>query len=111
MLGDAAHPMTPYLGQGACMAVEDGMILGRAFAESRDLREALSRYEAARRERANGVQLASRYQGTQHHGSTASGPGSGKTAATLGLFSYNPATTPILILSRSTTRSRSVSCV
>jgi 2-polyprenyl-6-methoxyphenol hydroxylase-like FAD-dependent oxidoreductase len=36
-----------------------------------------------------------RYQGTQHHGSTASGPGSGKTAATLGLFSYNPVTEPI----------------
>lgn len=34
MLGDAAHPMTPYLGQGACMAIEDGMILGRAFAEA-----------------------------------------------------------------------------
>jgi len=95
MLGDAAHPMTPYLGQGACMAVEDGMILGRAFAEARDLREALSRYEAARRERANGVQLASRYQETQHHGSTVSGPSTGKTAATLGLFSYNPVTTPI----------------
>jgi salicylate hydroxylase len=95
MLGDAAHPMTPYLGQGACMAIEDGMILGRAFAEAQDLQEALSRYEVARRERANGVQLASRYQGTQHHGSTASGPGSGKTAATMGLFSYNPVTTPI----------------
>jgi len=95
MLGDAAHPMTPYLGQGACMAIEDGMILGRAFAEAQDLQEAFSRYEAARRDRANGLQLASRYQGTQHHGSTASGPSSGKTAATLGLFSYNPATTPI----------------
>lgn len=95
MLGDAAHPMTPYLGQGACMAIEDGMILGRAFAEAQDLQEAFSRYEAARRDRANGIQLASRYQGTQHHGSTASGPGSGKTAATLGLFSYNPATVPI----------------
>ena len=45
--------------------------------------------------RANGVQLAACYQGTQHHGSTASGPGSGKTAATLGLFSYNPVTEPI----------------
>ena len=44
---------------------------------------------------ANGLQLASRYQGTQHHGSTVSGPSSGKTAATLGLFSYNPVTTPI----------------
>ena len=95
MLGDAAHPMTPYLGQGACMAIEDGMILGRAFAEAQDIQEAFSRYEAARRDRANGIQLASRYQGTQHHGSTASGPGSGKTAATLGLFSYNPATVPI----------------
>jgi salicylate hydroxylase len=95
MLGDAAHPMTPYLGQGACMAIEDGMILGRAFAASQDLGEAFSRYEAARRDRANGVQLASRYQGTQHHGSTASGPGTGKTAATLGLFSYDPVTKPI----------------
>jgi 2-polyprenyl-6-methoxyphenol hydroxylase-like FAD-dependent oxidoreductase len=95
MLGDAAHPMTPYLGQGACMAIEDGMILGRAFAGSGHLEEAFSRYEAARRARANGVQLASRYQGTQHHGSTASGPGTGKTAATLGLFSYNPVTEPI----------------
>jgi salicylate hydroxylase len=95
MLGDAAHPMTPYLGQGACMAIEDGMILGRALAGSRDPEEAFSRYEAARRTRANGVQLASRYQGTQHHGSTASGPATGKTAATLGLFSYNPVTEPI----------------
>jgi salicylate hydroxylase len=95
MLGDAAHPMTPYLGQGACMAIEDGMILGRALAASQDLAEAFSRYEAARRDRANGVQLAARYQGTQHHGSTASGPSSGKTAVTLGLFSYNPVTVPI----------------
>jgi salicylate hydroxylase len=95
MLGDAAHPMTPYLGQGACMAIEDGMILGRAFAAAQNLEEAFSRYEAARRDRANGVQLASRYQGTQHHGSTASGPGTGKTAATLGLFSYDPVTEPI----------------
>ena len=55
MLGDAAHPMTPYLGQGACMAIEDGMILGRALAGSQDLEEAFSRYEAARRDRANGV--------------------------------------------------------
>ena len=77
------------------MAIEDGMILGRAFAASQDLEEAFSRYEVARRDRANGVQLASRYQGTQHHGSTASGPGTGKTAATLGLFSYDPVTQPI----------------
>ena len=28
MLGDAAHPMTPFLGQGACVAIEDAMVLG-----------------------------------------------------------------------------------
>jgi salicylate hydroxylase len=95
MLGDAAHPMTPYLGQGACMAIEDGMVLGRAVAASGSIAEAFARYEAARRDRANGVQLAARYQGTQHHGSTASGPGSGKTAAALGLFSYDPVTEPV----------------
>jgi salicylate hydroxylase len=60
--------MTPYLGQGACMAIEDGMILGRAVAASQDLAEAFSRYEAARRDRANGVQLAA---GTRERSITA----------------------------------------
>ena len=49
MLGDAAHPMTPFLGQGACMAIEDALLLGRAFAASETVREALRRYEAAAR--------------------------------------------------------------
>ena len=47
MLGDAAHPMTPFLGQGACMAIEDALLLGRAFAASETIDEALKRYEAA----------------------------------------------------------------
>src|ERR1700678_1559676 len=59
MLGDAAHPMTPYLGQGACMAIEDAMLLARAFAAAGTFEEAFGIYENARKERANGVQLAS----------------------------------------------------
>ena len=49
MLGDAAHPMTPFLGQGACIAIEDALVLGRAFEASATVHEALNRYEAARR--------------------------------------------------------------
>jgi 2-polyprenyl-6-methoxyphenol hydroxylase-like FAD-dependent oxidoreductase len=41
LLGDAAHPLLPYLGQGAVMAIEDAVLLGRAVHESADLPEAL----------------------------------------------------------------------
>lgn len=60
LLGDAAHPMLPFLGQGANMAIEDGTVLGRCFAAAATVEEALARYEAARRERANGMQQLSR---------------------------------------------------
>ena len=36
LLGDAAHPTTPNLGQGACMAIEDAVVLARALVEARD---------------------------------------------------------------------------
>lgn len=63
MLGDAAHPMTPFLGQGACMAMEDALVLARAFAVSDDPMAALTRYEAVRKPRGNSVQLWSRAHG------------------------------------------------
>ncbi|MFI7436572.1 FAD-dependent monooxygenase [Micromonospora haikouensis] len=51
LLGDAAHPMLPSLGQGAAMAVEDAVVLARCLAGATDLPGALRRYEAARRDR------------------------------------------------------------
>ena len=95
MLGDAAHPMTPFLGQGACMAIEDGMVLGRAFAAASTVDEALRLYEMARKERANGVQLASRRQADEIQGVTAKGANPGKDALERGLYSYNPVTVPL----------------
>lgn len=50
LLGDSAHPTTPNMGQGACMAIESAVVLGRALAEA-DLSTALQRYEEERRER------------------------------------------------------------
>lgn len=61
LLGDAAHPMLPYLGQGAAQAIEDGEYLGRCLGEAGvDIAEGLERYERARRPRATAVQTLSR---------------------------------------------------
>jgi salicylate hydroxylase len=60
LLGDACHPMVPFLAQGAVMALEDGMVLARCVEKyASDHRAALTHYEAARRERANAVAAAS----------------------------------------------------
>lgn len=95
MLGDAAHPMTPFLGQGAVIAIEDAMVLARCFAEADDVEEALRRYEAARKERANGVQLASREQADDLQGNGPRGFNPGRDAEARGLYEYNPVTAPI----------------
>lgn len=48
LLGDAAHPTTPNLGQGACMAIEDAMVLTRKLVEFENLSDALQSYEQER---------------------------------------------------------------
>jgi salicylate hydroxylase len=72
VLGDAAHPMLPYLGQGACQAIEDGAVLATALAaalaaEAADPVAALARYERTRRPRASRVVLAARERGLSNH--------------------------------------------
>ncbi|HRY23954.1 MAG TPA: FAD-dependent monooxygenase [Geminicoccaceae bacterium] len=61
LLGDAAHPMVPFMAQGACMAIEDAVVLSRALAGATraDVPDALRRYEDARRDRTARVQLGS----------------------------------------------------
>jgi 2-polyprenyl-6-methoxyphenol hydroxylase-like FAD-dependent oxidoreductase len=48
LLGDAAHPTTPNLGQGGCMAIEDGVVLAHALDRASSLVEALADYERRR---------------------------------------------------------------
>jgi salicylate hydroxylase/6-hydroxynicotinate 3-monooxygenase len=61
LLGDACHPMTPYMAQGAAMAMEDAVVLARCLegANTATLQERCVRYEALRRDRASRVQLGS----------------------------------------------------
>jgi salicylate hydroxylase len=92
MLGDAAHPMTPFLGQGACIAIEDATVLGRAFAQADTYEEAFGTYENTRKARANGVQLASREQADEIQGVTQRGANPGADADVRGLYHYNPVT-------------------
>lgn len=60
LLGDAAHAMPPFTGQGAVMALEDAVVLGRAAAAAATPEEALSRYEAARHPRVTAALAMSR---------------------------------------------------
>ena len=59
LIGDAAHPMTPYMAQGAAMAMEDGVILARAFQSEADIKAALAVFERTRRARTAQVQAVS----------------------------------------------------
>jgi salicylate hydroxylase len=68
LLGDAAHPMLPFLSQGAAMAIEDGYVLARALTEvPGDLTAKLAAYEADRLPRTAQVQLGARERGRSYH--------------------------------------------
>lgn len=76
LLGDAAHPMLQYAAQGACMALEDAVVLGRLLAACRDedIPQRLQQYNAGRVRRTTRVQLVARQMGRRlYH---ASGPAS-----------------------------------
>ncbi|MDE0229699.1 MAG: FAD-dependent monooxygenase [Spirochaetaceae bacterium] len=62
LLGDAAHPMLPFMAQGSAMAIEDAAVVARCIESFDDLDVALSRYQAVRRERTARVILQSRAQ-------------------------------------------------
>ena len=76
LLGDAAHPMLPFMGQGAAQSIEDAFVLARCLAADRDdPQRAIDAYAARRRERTAALQAASRDAGPQ---SAAQRPGRGR---------------------------------
>lgn len=72
LLGDAAHPMLPHLGQGANQSIEDGMALAAILSRTARGRipAALRTYEELRRERVASVQLGARRNGLRYDSMT-----------------------------------------
>jgi 6-hydroxynicotinate 3-monooxygenase len=69
LLGDACHPMRPHMGQGAAMAIEDGVMLARCIDHfnGEDSRPIFGLYERMRRERASIVQAGAQTDNWLRH--------------------------------------------
>ncbi|CAM5507261.1 putative monooxygenase (salicylate/ hydroxybenzoate hydroxylase [Streptomyces spiroverticillatus] len=66
LAGDAAHPMLQYAAQGACMALEDAVVLGSLLqCDADDVPQHLEKYNGARRERTARTTLTARWMGSE----------------------------------------------
>jgi 2-polyprenyl-6-methoxyphenol hydroxylase-like FAD-dependent oxidoreductase len=63
LIGDAAHPVTPDLGQGGCLAIEDAAVLARCFELAAEVPRALELYEQARLPRVRTIVFESHWTG------------------------------------------------
>lgn len=104
LLGDAAHAMLPFMGQGAAQAIEDGVILARCLAAfPADI--ALTTYEKVRQPRATRIQEASRLNGDIFHLEDGEAQQARDARMKLAevtrdpVFAYNAVTAPLEILS------------
>jgi salicylate hydroxylase len=99
LVGDAAHPMLPFMGMGAAMAVEDGYLLARCLAEVPDTGRALRVYDRTRVGRANFVQAESAAKAARLEGRDAPNYDKSKhrNEESLGLFTYDVETEPLAL--------------
>ena len=68
LLGDAAHPIVPFLGQGGCLALEDAYIFGKLVAKfQHDFKKIQSSYEDIRLKRIKNITKLSQRQGYLNH--------------------------------------------
>jgi len=68
LLGDAAHPIVPFLGQGGCMALEDAYIFGKLLAKNiNNIEVAQSNYQKIRLSRIKFIKQISENQGKLYH--------------------------------------------
>ncbi len=67
LFGDAAHPIVPFLGQGGCLAVEDGYSFAKLLNDSGNLEDAQNSYECIRKPRVKMITRLSKEQALHNH--------------------------------------------
>ncbi len=67
LLGDSAHPMVPFIAQGACMAIEDTWVLADQLTKNTEVTAALEAYEEIRKPRATKIQETALTSGRIYH--------------------------------------------
>jgi salicylate hydroxylase len=98
LVGDAAHPILPFLGLGAALAIEDGVVLARALELAADLPGALAAFQRARQPRVDVVRAQSIRQGEIIQATDPDGPSVRHSPSqNTALFDYDPCTAPIAV--------------
>ena len=67
LFGDAAHPIVPFLGQGGCLAIEDGYSFAKLLSDGDNLWDAQNRYERIRKPRVKMITRLSKEQALHNH--------------------------------------------
>ena len=67
LLGDAAHPILPFMAQGSCMALEDAAVLTSVLNDTNNINIALKKYEKIRKKRVTDIQKISSKNGKYFH--------------------------------------------
>lgn len=94
LLGDAAHPILPFLGLGAALAIEDGIVLAQAMAHFANVDQALAAYQWARYERVETVRTETIRQGRITQALNPDRYDLNRSPSQdLGLFNYDPCET------------------
>jgi len=98
LLGDAAHPILPFLGLGAALAIEDGIVLARALEAAADPPSALAAFQRARQPRVDDIRAQSIRQGEIIQAADPDGFSVRQSPSqNTALFDYDPCTVPIAV--------------
>jgi len=96
LIGDAAHPMLPFLGLGAATAIEDGIILARALTRGDSVESAFDIFQRTRADRVEAVRAASVLQGEIIQASDPDRDGlTNAPSQNQALFDYDPRSAPL----------------